>query len=123
MPLALGNLPRWSFKPDHTIRDFLCICGIGSQTGTAGAQAAAKRISPGVKTMAKFNYDAPAVLWPTQTAGSNNRRGNFRRFDTAADAIRHVVEEIPATMAGGTILETENLRLRSEEIRGLYDAL
>jgi hypothetical protein len=72
--------------------------------------------------MSKFNYLAPAVLWPSPSVDPNNRRGNYRRFDTAADAIRHVIEETPATMLTGTVLETENRCFGSEEIRGLYDA-
>jgi hypothetical protein len=70
--------------------------------------------------MAKFNYLAPAILWPA--APADNKRGNYRRFETAADAIRHVIEEVPATMVGGTVLETESRRFGSEEIRSLYDA-
>jgi hypothetical protein len=72
--------------------------------------------------MSKFNYLAPAVLWPRPSVDLNNRRGNYRRFDTAANAIRHVLEEVPATMLSGTVLATENRCFGSEEIHGLYDA-
>jgi hypothetical protein len=72
--------------------------------------------------MSKFNYLAPALLWPKPSVDLNNRRGNYRRFDTAGDAIRHVIEDVPATMLSGTVLETENRCFGSEEIRGLYDA-
>ena len=60
--------------------------------------------------MSKFNYDAPAELFPAPTRKAK-KGGKYRRFDTAADAIRYVVEELPAQMVSGTILETENERV------------
>lgn len=70
--------------------------------------------------MSKFNYDAPAELFPAPTR--KTKKGKYRRFDTAADAIRYVVEELPAPMVSGTILETENERLAGDAIRALYDS-
>jgi hypothetical protein len=71
--------------------------------------------------MSKFNYDAPADLFPAPTR-KIPKKGKYRRFDTAADAIRYVVEELPAPMAHGTIIETENKRLAGDAIRALYDS-
>jgi hypothetical protein len=71
--------------------------------------------------MTKFDYDAPAELFPAPTRKSK-RPGKYRRFDTAADAIRFVVEELPAPMVSGTVLETENERIAGEAIRALYDS-
>ena len=71
--------------------------------------------------MSKFNYDAPAELFPAPTRKSK-RGGKYRRFDTAADAIRYVVEELPAPMVSGSILETAEERVAGDAIRALYDS-
>lgn len=71
--------------------------------------------------MTKFNYDAPAELFPAPTRKSK-KPGKYRRFDTAADAIRYMVEELPAPMLSGTILETEDERIAGDAIRALYDS-
>ena len=71
--------------------------------------------------MTKFNYDAPAELFPAPTRKSK-KPGKYRRFDTAADAIRYMVEELPAPMLSGAILETEDERIAGEAIRALYDS-
>jgi len=71
--------------------------------------------------MTKFNYDAPAELFPAPTR-KTRKAGKYRRFDSAADAIRFVVEELPAPMVSGTILETEDERVAGDAIRALYDS-
>ena len=71
--------------------------------------------------MSKFDYAAPAGLFPAPTRKAK-KGGKYRRFDTAADAIRFVVEELPAPMVSGTVLETENERVAGDAIRGLYDS-
>ena len=71
--------------------------------------------------MSKFNYDAPAELFPAPSR-KTKKAAKYRRFDTAADAIRYVVEELPAPMVSGTILETEDERVAGEAIRALYDS-
>jgi hypothetical protein len=48
-----------------------------------------------VRDLNGFDYNAPAELFPTP---SKTHTGNLRykRFDTAAEALRFAVEEIPA---------------------------
>ena len=71
--------------------------------------------------MAKFDYSAPAELFPSPNRKIKNK-GKYRRFDTAADAIRFAVEELPAPLLHGAFIESENERLGHEDIRALYDS-
>jgi hypothetical protein len=45
----------------------------------------------------------------------------YRRFGTAAEAIRFTVEELPPAFLAGTILEVREERFDSLQIRLLYD--
>lgn len=68
---------------------------------------------------ARIDFAAPAELYPC-----SNRKGRrpvtYRRFDTAAEAVRFAIEELPATLLPGTYLEVEDGRFDSEAIRALY---
>ena len=44
--------------------------------------------------MQKFNFNAPAELFPSRNRKIVNKI-KYRRFDRAADAIRFAVEELP----------------------------
>ena len=59
--------------------------------------------------MDSFNYDAPAELLPTRGRGSK-RPMYYRRFDTAARAIRFAIEELPAPLLLGAYLQFEDDR-------------
>jgi hypothetical protein len=73
--------------------------------------------------MSKFDYNAPAELFQ-----SPNRRiarpFRYKRFDSAADAIRFAVEELPAPALLGSCIETDqdDERLNHKDIRELYDS-
>jgi hypothetical protein len=71
--------------------------------------------------MPKFNYDAPAELFPSRRY-AKGPRARFQRFERAADAVRYVVEDMPATWLNGTILEVDEQRFEGSVIRALYDA-
>jgi hypothetical protein len=71
--------------------------------------------------MAKFDYGAPAELFP-----SRNRKIKqllkYRRFDRAADAIRFAMEELPEPLLLGAFIEIKEMRLGHADIRSLYES-
>jgi hypothetical protein len=71
--------------------------------------------------MDSFDYDAPAELFPTRGRSGARRPMSYRRFDTAALAIRFAIEELPAAMLFGAYLQIEDDRFDSGQIRALYD--
>jgi hypothetical protein len=73
-----------------------------------------------VRDLNGFDYNAPAELFPRP---SKTRTGNLRykRFDTAAEALRFAVEEIAAPALMGAYLEVDEERFGTQEIRYLYE--
>ena len=71
--------------------------------------------------MAKFDYGAPADLFPARSA-KGGRPVGYRRFDTAAQAVRFAIEEMPGAYLVGAVLQVGDERIDGSEIRGLYDS-
>ena len=71
--------------------------------------------------MADFDYNAPAELFPSRSK-KGNRPVSYRRFDTAAEAIRFAIEVMPHDLLLGAVLEVEEERLDGHRIRELYDS-
>ena len=71
--------------------------------------------------MGNFDYGAPADLFPARTRVGRRPIG-YRRFDTAAEAIRYAVEQMPSEFLNGTVMEVESERIDSARIRDLYDS-
>src|ERR1043165_3349647 len=69
--------------------------------------------------MSLFDYDAPADLFPARSR-SGHRPVGYRRFNTAAEAIRYAIEQMPREFLDGTVLESGDERLDSMRIRRLY---
>ena len=70
--------------------------------------------------MSPFDYSAPAELFLAKPAKGN--REKYRRFATAAEAIRYVVEDLRTPKAFGAHLEVGDERFDSSEIERLYEA-
>ena len=70
--------------------------------------------------MPPFDYNAPAELFLAKRTKS---RENYRRFVTAAEAIRYAVETLRTPKAFGAWLEVGDERFSSTEIERLYEAL
>ena len=69
-----------------------------------------------------FDYCSPAELFTAKRKGGSRQRLGYRRFATAAEAIRFAVEEFPAMRALGAWMLVGNERFDSEEIHRLYES-
>ena len=70
--------------------------------------------------MSPFDYSAPAELFLAKPAKGS--REKYRRFATAAEAIRYAVEDLRTPKAFGAHLEVGDERFDSSEIERLYEA-
>jgi hypothetical protein len=70
--------------------------------------------------MSFFDYSAPAELFLAKPA--KGRRERYRRFATAAEALRYAVEDLGTPKAFGAWLEVGDERFSSSEIQRLYEA-
>jgi hypothetical protein len=68
-----------------------------------------------------FDYSAAAELFPSRSRAGKSR-GRYMRFDTAAEGLRFVIEELPAPAALGAYLVVDEARFGVEEMRALYDS-
>jgi hypothetical protein len=66
-----------------------------------------------------FDYSAAAELFPS-VAGFKSRVTRYQRFQTAAEAIRFALEDLPDKLLTGTALEVGDERFEGEAIRELY---
>jgi len=67
-----------------------------------------------------FDYSAPAELFLSKRVGNTSVK--YRRFATAAEAIRYAVEVLRTPKAFGAHLEVGDQRLNSNDILRLYEA-
>lgn len=72
--------------------------------------------------MSSFNYSTAAELFPAAIRGKRRAGFAYRRFDTAADAIRFAIEELPADSLNGAYLQVDEARFDQKGIRALYDS-
>ena len=70
-------------------------------------------------THSLFDYSAPAELFLAKRTKS--RRAKYRRFATAAEAIRYAVEDLPSLRALGAWLQVGDERFSSDDIQRLYE--
>jgi len=70
--------------------------------------------------MAHFDYSRPAELFPSRRFAKSLAR--YRRFDSAAEAVRYVIEEQPRSWLVGTMLDIDGHRYEGQSIQALYDA-
>jgi hypothetical protein len=69
----------------------------------------------------KFDYDTPAELFTVKRKGGTRKPLVYRRFASAAEAIRFVVEEFPAVRTLGAWLQVGDERFDSDDIQRLYE--
>jgi hypothetical protein len=68
----------------------------------------------------QFDYNAPAELFPTRNRASKSRY-RYMRFDTAAEGLRFVIEEMRAPAAVEAYLVIDEVAFLLEEMRDLYE--
>jgi hypothetical protein len=71
--------------------------------------------------MSSFDYSAPAELFLAKPAKGS--REKYRRFATAAEALRYAVEDLRTPKTFGAWLQIGDERFNSTEIEHLYEAL
>jgi hypothetical protein len=72
--------------------------------------------------MMTFDYDAPAELFMAKRKGGVRQRLGYRRFRTAAEAIRFAIEDFPAVRTLGAWMQIGDERFDSEGIQRLYES-
>lgn len=70
--------------------------------------------------MTAFDFAAPAELFPSRAKGSHSKVVSYRRFDSAAIAIRYAIEELDPDKLSGAVLEVDEDRYDDVAIRNLY---
>ncbi len=68
-----------------------------------------------------FDYRSPAELFTAKRKGGPRQKLGYRRFATAAEAIRFAVEDFPAIRALGAWMQVGDERFGSDDIRRLYE--
>jgi hypothetical protein len=67
-----------------------------------------------------FDYTAAAELFIAKRSGGPRGALNYRRFDSAAEAIRFAVEELSERRILGALMQVGDLRFDADGIRSLY---
>ena len=69
--------------------------------------------------MDDFKYDAPAEIFISRRFAKSPQT-QYRRFPTAAEAVRFLVEELPVTALSGALMEVNEVRFDGTEAHRLY---
>lgn len=70
--------------------------------------------------MTQFDYSALAELYPGKSF-TRSRGLRYRRFETAAEALRYLLEDMPPAQLRGAVLEVNEERFEADEIGALYN--
>ena len=75
-----------------------------------------------MRPMRPFNFNTAAELFPAAIRKKKRAGFAYRRFGTAAEAVRFAIEELPADSLNGAYLQVEEARFDQNGIRTLYDS-
>jgi hypothetical protein len=67
-------------------------------------------------------YGLEKELFPARNRKFNRQFARYRRFDSAGEALRFAIEELPQQLLLGACLEVEEERFDRNEMRRLYDS-
>jgi hypothetical protein len=70
----------------------------------------------------KFDYGTPAELFMAKRKGGARQPLGYRRFATAAEAIRFAIEDFPGIRTLGAWMQVGDERFDSDDIHRLYDS-
>jgi hypothetical protein len=72
--------------------------------------------------MVSFDYSAEAELFPLKSRKFNRGPVGYRRFTSAAEAVRFAIEELHPDLLRGASLEVQDERFDRNGIRRLYES-
>ncbi|MGV1908360.1 hypothetical protein [Agrobacterium cavarae] len=72
-------------------------------------------------SLTRFDYTGEAGVYAGKSK-VETRGPRYRRFETAAEALRFAVEDMPNSQQRGSLLEIGEARYSQRQIRVLYDA-
>src|SRR5262245_59960545 len=75
-----------------------------------------------MRPMRPFNFNTAAELFPAAIRKKKRAGFAYRRFGTAAEAVRFAIEELPADSLNGAYLQVEEARFDQSGIRSLYES-
>jgi hypothetical protein len=77
---------------------------------------------PADRETTTFDYGVAAELFMGKRKGGPRKRLSYRRFATAAEAIRFAVEELPAVRVLGAWMQVGDQRFDGDDIQRLYES-
>src|ERR1700720_3784791 len=72
--------------------------------------------------MASFSFNTAAELFPAAIRKKKRAGFAYRRFGTAAEAVRFAIEELPADSLNGAYLQVDEARFDHSGIRTLHES-
>jgi hypothetical protein len=69
-----------------------------------------------------FDYGASADLFSMPNRNSRRQQLSYKHFDSAAEAIRYAVEDMPAQTLFSALLEVDGSRCQGKDIQRLYSS-
>ena len=73
--------------------------------------------------MAQFNFDSPGEVYCHKKRGTGSGRGlTYRRFETAAEALRYAIEHVSPSDLSTCTVEVDGERFGAADLKTLYES-